>query len=406
MTTAFIGNDDFNEQFVRTLTAAAKGSADLGEAFAVADRIVPGDFDSWAGEWTQKADEVLAGARRSLDADDPISARKAFLRASEYYRQAFFFARDDLDDPGLQSAYAAHVSAFRAATDLLPFATTILDIDTAETDGVVVHGYLFRPDDTDTPRTTIIAPAGYDSTAENGYVLSAAAALERGLNCLVIEGPGQGGVLYERRIPLRHDYEAVLTPAIDWLLTQPGIDPSGLVLMGRSFAGYLAPRAATAGSGLAALVCDPAQYDFSAAIRTRLGEADWARLHDGDPTLEAELAAQLMADPVGANGFRWRMTAHGVTTLSAYLLELSRFSLVGLADRISCPTLALAGEGDFAGTGQLRTFADALSAPVTTHEFTSAEGAGGHCEGIGQDRFEQYVFGWLARVLPPEAALL
>ena len=93
------------------------------------------------------------------------------------------------------------------------------------------------------------------------------------------------------------------------------------------------------------------------------------------------------------------MTAHGVTTLTEYLFELSRFNLVGRADRISCPTLALAGEGDFAGTGQLDTFAQALTAPVTTHEFTVAEGAGGHCEGLGQDRLEQYVFGWLTGVL-------
>ena len=62
-------------------------------------------------------------------------------------------------------------------------------------------------------------------------------------------------------------------------------------------------------------------------------------------------------------------------------------------------TLALAGEGDFAGHGQLPSFAAALTAPVTTHEFTIAEGAGGHCEGVGQDRLEQYVYGWLTDVL-------
>ncbi len=234
MTTKFIDDNEFNAQFERTLTAAAKGSADLGEALAVANQIVPGDFASWATEWIRKADEVLAGADRSLSIDDTVSARKAYLRASEYYRQAFFFARTDLDDPILHSAYTAHVNAFRAAVPLMSFSTTVVDI---ELDGVVVQGYLFRPDDSGTQRPTIIAPAGYDSTAESGYVLNAAAALERDMNCLVIEGPGQGGVLYERRIPLRPDYEAVLIPVIDWLLTQPGIDPAALVLFGRSFAG-------------------------------------------------------------------------------------------------------------------------------------------------------------------------
>jgi pimeloyl-ACP methyl ester carboxylesterase len=293
------------------------------------------------------------------------------------------------------------VNAFRAAIPLVPFSTTVVDL---AVDGVVVQGYLFRPDASGVARPTIIAPAGYDSTAENGYVLNAAAALERDMNCLVIEGPGQGSVLYERRLPLRPDYESVLTPAVDWLLAQPGVDPSSLVLFGRSFAGYLAPRGATGNPRLAALICDPAQYDFGAAIQKKLGDAVWERLQNGDTSLEPVLTAAMMTSPAAINGFQWRMVAHGVTTLVGYLQELSRFNLIGRAGRITCPTLALAGEGDFAGTGQLPTFAAALAGPVTTHEFTIAEGAGGHCEGIGQDRLEQYAFGWLTGVLAHDLA--
>ena len=107
----------------------------------------------------------------------------------------------------------------------------------------------------------------------------------------------------------------------------------------------------------------------------------------------------MLADPSARNGFEWRMAAHGVTTISDYFRGLCRYNLVGLADHITCPTLALAGEGDFAGTGQLQTFADALAVPVTTRAFTIAEGAGGHCEGLGQDLLDQYVYGWLAGIL-------
>ena len=106
---------------------------------------------------------------------------------------------------------------------------------------MVVHGYLLRPDDSRRPRPTVLAPAGYDSTAEEGYPLNAVSALARGMNCLIFEGPGQGGVLFDRRLPLRHDSEAVLTPVVDRLLAQDGVDPDALILFGRSFAGYLAP---------------------------------------------------------------------------------------------------------------------------------------------------------------------
>ena len=240
----------------------------------------------------------------------------------------------------------------------------------------------------------MIAPAGYDSTAEAGYSFTAVAALEHGMNCLIFEGPGQGGILYQRRQYFRPDFEAALTPVVDWLMKQPGVDVDALILFGRSFAGYLAPRGATAEHRLSALICDPAQYDFGAAVRAHTGEAVWDRLQAHDPTLDADLAP-MMADPHRANGYRARMATHGVSVLSDYLRELSRFNLVGLAENISCRTLALAGEGDFAGTGQLQVFADALRSPVTTHEFTAAEGAGGHCEGLGQDRLDRVVYDWL-----------
>jgi hypothetical protein len=37
------------------------------------------------------------------------------------------------------------------------------------------------------------------------------------------------------------------------------------------------------------------------------------------------------------------------------------------------------------------------------HHFTAAEGAGGHCEGLGQRRVERVVFDWLDTVLAGRA---
>jgi pimeloyl-ACP methyl ester carboxylesterase len=396
---AFMPTADFDGQLGRSLTAAMRGSADLGEVFAVVERIVAGDVDSWAREWVATAQSVHAEADRARQAGDVVDARRAYLRASEYYRQSFFFARTRLDDPVLTSSYARHVQTFQAAVPLLPYATTPVELDQC---GVRVHGYLFRPDDSGRPRPTVLAPAGYDSTAESGFPSTAVSALERGFNCLVFEGPGQGGVLYTDHQVMRPDYEVVVSPVVDWLVTQGGVDPAALVLFGRSFAGYLAPRAAAVDHRFAALVCDPAQFDFGAAIRARMGEDTWRRLEEHDPTLEADLTSMMMRDPIAANGQQWRMTAHGLTALSDYLRELSRYSVADLAGQITCPTLALAGEDDFAGTGQLQIFAEALTAPVTTHTFTKAEGAGGHCEGLGQDRLDQYVYGWLREQLPSD----
>ena len=240
--------------------------------------------------------------------DDAVSARRCYLRAVEYYRQAFFFARDDLTRHDLHADYRAHVAAFRAA---MPLLRTPCDADGARPGRRRRLGYLLRPAADDTPRPTVIAPAGYDSTAEGGYAEEAVSALEYGMNCLVFEGPGQVGVLYERGQTLRPDFETVLGPVLDWVVAQPGVDPHALVLFGRSFAGYLAPRGAAGEPRIAALIADPAQYDFGAALRARVGDAIWTRLEQRDPTLESDLAPML-ADPQKRNDYECRMTTHGV----------------------------------------------------------------------------------------------
>jgi hypothetical protein len=380
----FIDDQDFDDQLRRTLTAAAAGCADLGEALVTAGRITPGDFGSWHREWAKTAGQVRDEGDDSYDAGHLASAAGCYLRACEYYRQAFFFARDDLDSPVLLDTYAAHRASFLAALPALDWPVTPAEIPYQ---GTTLNGYLARPDDSGRARPTVIAPAGYDSTAEAGYAATAVAALRRGLNCLLFEGPGQGGVLYEQRLYFRPDYEAVLTPVVDWLVSQPGVDPGQLVLFGRSFAGYLAARGATGEHRVAALICDPVHYDFAAGIQARLGDDPQGKL-DG-----------LLADPRQASAYRTRMVTHGAPTIGAYLAELSRFSLAGLAGQITCPVLALEAEGDFASQGQVEPFAAELTSPVTTHRFTAAEGAGGHCEGLGQTRLERVVYDWVAGVL-------
>lgn len=393
--TRFIKDDDFDDQFARTLSAAASGCADLGEAFATADRIVPGDLDSWYQEWARTAGEVRDEADDSVDAGHLASGSECYLRASEYYRQAFYYIRDDLDSPVLLDTYAAHRASFLAALPALPFPAEAVEIPYQDT---TLNGYLFRPGDEDESRPTVIAPAGYDSTAEAGYSFTAVDALRRGLNCLVFEGPGQGGILYEQRLFFRPDFEAVLTPVVDWLVTQPGVDPARLVLFGRSFAGYLAPRGATGEHRIAALICDPVQYDIGASVRARIGDDLWARVEADDPAVDEALAG-LLTDSRQDYFYRSRMVTHGSSTSRAYLRELSRFSLAGRAGEITCPTLALEAEGDAASQGQLDVFAGALTALVTTHRFTAAEGAGGHCEGLGQRRLERVVYDWIETVL-------
>jgi Esterase FrsA-like len=226
--------------------AVYAGACDLGEAFATADRLgeAPG-YDEWHKQWTMTADRAKDTAATSPARGHRVSARSALLRAAEYYRQAYFFLRRDIADVRLLAAHAAAGDCFRAAVPLLDFPVEPVLIPCEST---ALPGYLARPCTSESARGVMVFPCGYDLAAESGW-LYLPDAVARGYAALVFEGPGQGSVLYEQRLPLRHDFEAVLRPVLDWLTARPDVDPRRILLAGRSFAGYLAPRAATGSPG-------------------------------------------------------------------------------------------------------------------------------------------------------------
>ena len=59
-------------------------------------------------------------------------------------------------------------------------------------------------------------------------------------------GPGQGSALREQKLLFRPDWDAVVIPAVDWLLKRPDVDPKGIAYMGISLGGFLAPCAVLA----------------------------------------------------------------------------------------------------------------------------------------------------------------
>jgi dienelactone hydrolase len=391
---------EMDAQLSRTLIAVSAEAADLGEALATASRTIAGDYDSWFSEWSATAAVAGALADEALERGHEVTARKAYMRASEYWRQSFFFVRHDIGDVRVQHAWRQHRKAFRAAMPLLDYHAVATEIPF---DGVSMTGYLIRPADDDTARPTVLAPCGFDSTAEAGYGATGYMALARGYNFFAFEGPGQGGMLIEHRRAFRPDFEVPFGAAFEWLLAQAGVDPDAVAVIGRSFGGYLGPRAAAFEPRVAALVADPGQYDFASRVGVMakgLSAANpndfLAKLKSADPDLDAELQALL----AGSRNVEWygsRMAAMGATRVGDFIRTQLTFSLEGIATDIGCPTLLTEGEGDFASQSQL--LYDHLRCEKSLVRFTEAQGAGGHCEGLGATLFEGYVFDWLDEVL-------
>src|SRR6202042_3194803 len=235
-----------------------------------------------------------------------------------------FFHREDLDADKLQRAFADSGAAFRSALELCEHPARALTGP--------LPGYLFSPAG-DGPHPTILHIGGYDSTAEELWA-SVPAALDRGYAFAAVDGPGQGAGPYDRRGPMRPDWENVVPGMFDALATEPDVDPQRIVLVGRSFGGLIAPRGAAGEHRLAALIVDPGQWDMGAAVIDRLGPlAELIDDSSADPQFEA-----LLGDPAMKALLTPRMVTNGAATVRAYCADMRRYNNIGTAEKITCPS--------------------------------------------------------------------
>lgn len=381
----YLDDAAFDGQLQRTVGKADARMANVGECLAIAEQVTSGDRDSWYRAWSEFAATLVARGDEARAAGHTVSARNVYLRAAEYFRQAFFFHREDLDAPKLRDAFAASVAAFRSALELLDHPGRVLTGD--------LSGYLFTPPNTG-PHPTLLHINGYDGTAEELYA-SVAPALDRGYAFAAVDGPGQGAMLYDQRVPMRPDWENVVPAMFDSLAAEPDVDAERIVLVGRSFGGVLAPRGAAGEQRLAALIVDPGQFEMGSGLLERLGPlADHVHDAAADPTFQALLDRPGMTALFGP-----RMTTHGLTSVRAYCEDMLRYTNVDTVTKITCPTFVTDNETDLVSTGEGQTLYDHLVCPKQFRLFTKAEGAEGHCEGMAPTVFWDAAYNWLDTVV-------
>jgi len=389
MHVVFETDESFSFETLRALGYAVYGGADVGEVLTADQRITPGDWESWYREWRALADRVADTADACASAGHPVSANSAYLRASNYYRTAEFYLRDDpTNDPRVADTSARAIETFRSAPDVQThWARVRIPYEDAELDGYYldVTG--------DVPGPTLIAHGGFDSTVEEMFFAVGEAARRYRWNCLIFEGPGQGSALRHHGLTFRHDWEAVVTPVVDVALTLPGVDPDRIALLGMSMGGYLAPRAAAFEHRLAACIA----YDGVMSMADAMPKTDAS---GGDPVRRAaEMDAMIAHRTEAPTSLRWVLSnalwVFGVATGSELLDEAAKYDLTEVAGRISCPTLVCEAEDDQFFQGQPARLYEALDCPKTFLAFTSAEGAGEHCHEGALTLFHQRMFDWL-----------
>ncbi len=391
-------NKSFSFETLRAAGAAPYNGADLGEVIATARTIRDGDEDSWLRGWRATAERVHAIADASAEQGHRVSARHAYLRASNYYRTAEFFQRaNPADDPDVQALSRLSRKTFLTATTLMDHPVDQISIPYEST---TLPGYLFLVDDSGTPRPTVIYTNGYDSTAEESWFAIAAAALDRGYNVLAYDGPGQGAVIREQRLTFRPDWENVLTPVVDFALALPEVDPTAIAHFGYSMGAYLVARAAAFDPRAATLILDDGIYDFHQAYRNQIPAPIMRRILAGKDRVPERLlrvkASRNTQIRWGLDNGVWTM---GGTSYCDFIRRTPPYALVGIAGRISAPTLIMDAEEDQFLKGQPALLATKMTAATTLARFTTAEGAGEHCHVGSMARMHQVIFDWLDNTL-------
>jgi len=401
MKVAFNNDASFAFEFVRNLGFMYYGGSDLGEMIATAGLIKEGDEESWFTEFDKLARRILSRAEASLAAGHMESAREAYLRASTYFRTAEFYLHANPGDPRILSESRASQQAYAKAAKLTGPTWEPVQIPY---EGTTLPGYFYKVDNFGKPRPTLIFFGGFDSSVEELFYFGGAPAVRHGYNCLTFDGPGQGAPIREQKLPFRNDWEAVVTPAVDYALSRPDVDGDNLALMGMSMGGYLAARAAAFEHRVRAAVFFDGVYDFHDAVRGLLPKEAIAALDAGDSVTCDEIIHKGMENNTG---LRWSVAqglwSFGASSIADFITKTKPYSMVGIAGQIQCPCLVMEAEGDMFLPGQPQKIYDVLKAPKQLVRFTSEDGAENHCQSGALSYKDEVVFNWLDETLkrPP-----
>jgi pimeloyl-ACP methyl ester carboxylesterase len=391
----------FSLQLLRAIGETYYKGADIGECLSTAYRIKEGDFESWYQEWLKTAKRVHSYADESVKSGHTISAREAYLRASNYYRVAEFLLINP-EDPRIQTTWGSSKDCFSKAAELFSPAFEPIEIPY---EGTTLPGYFYRVEEeddsnnynnTNAPRPTLIAHGGFDSTLEELYTSAAAPALERGYNCLTFEGPGQGRVIRKQKIPFRYDWEKVITPVVDYALSLKQIDSKQIALMGISMGGYLAARAAAFEHRISACILYNGVYDGYESFAASFPESLRLAVENGN--IEVVNTVVGILSDLDAN-VRFNLK-HGMWTTGAnspfkLIQDSKKYTVKDIVQNIRCPTLVLEAEKDDSFPGQPKKVYDALTCPKKYILFTAEEGAEEHCQCGAPALSNQRIFDWL-----------
>ncbi|MFA7669236.1 MAG: CocE/NonD family hydrolase [Burkholderiaceae bacterium] len=392
-------------QLLRGLSAANYGGAALGELLVAAKltrKLTAAQPDAeqdpaqcWADAHSRLGQQVEAQGRAALQKGHRVSARDHLFRASMYYRAAEFYC-----DPYTE----AHRRWGMASRDTFILGAMQLDAPPQVVhipyENVDIPAYFFQPNPpAKGPRKTLIVNTGFDGSGEELYFMTGRAALERGYNVLLIDGPGQTGMTrLHPELKFRPDWEIPMKAVVDWLAGVDAVDMNRLGLYGISLGGYFTTRATCFEPRIRALAVNSPIVDLKAY---ELGFFPPDVVND-PPEVRLEWMADIprseMPDKLRAL-LKIAFFRFGVDSLRDWVNLLDAFQTGEHLARIRIPCLSMVGAAEGGEPlAQARAFHNGVNGPVTERVFRYEEGADAHCQAGNLPLSVAVLFDWMDEV--------
>lgn len=389
----FFADQGINFEALFAFGGAGYGAGEFGEIVTVVNRINAhgATYDAVYDEWVAMGERLRRYAQDALEKGHSVTARAGFLRAAQYFNQALFFVLGTGRPSREAQTYRTMNDCWSRAAGLF---TPAFEPVAIPYEGTTMPGWFLTPDASGTPRPTVILNNGSDGQNVDLYAFGGAAAIERGYNALIFEGPGQGAMLFERKIPFRPDWEKVVTPVVDFLLARADVDPKRVAITGWSMCGELVARAAAFEHRLAAVVTDPGVVDVIGAwplggLLRLVREGKRAEVNGAwGHYLEQATVEQRFDVAKRSEIFR---------APDAYTLfrDLEQYTNAGVANLITSPTLVIDYQDEEFYPGQAKRLYGLLTAPKTLVRLSAVDGSQYHDAPMAPHHRNEVVFDWL-----------
>jgi alpha-beta hydrolase superfamily lysophospholipase len=329
----------------------------------------------WREEWSRMAQWNERQADAAAAKGRQMTAGNFYLRAGNYYYQAERFVQ-----PGEEkmAIYRKALRCWRAGFERRYPQIRRVDVPYEKS---ALYAYWLPAEGAHGKAPALVVFNGMDNCKEMNVVFAGLEFSRRGMHVLAVDGPGQGESLRVNGIASRPDYEVAGTAAFDYLeKSRPEVDLKHVTVMGYSFGGYLAPRIAGREQRYAGCVA--------------FGAMHWD-LHGWQRGIKEALARDPKTSFSSQFQFRWVI---GAPDNDAAMERAKAFSLEGVADKITCPTLVMHGENDrIVPVEEARTLYEKIGARKKTLKiYTEEDGGAEHCQVDDRPMGIDYMADWIA----------